>query len=209
MDPEKADENLELGLSKAEGLGIARLLEPEDLLQGKVNERIIILYISYFYNAASGMEDPAPEPAVDHRDEEIAYLKKEVERLVGQLQALKSKYESLRLRSKEETEYLIEQQKGLMKQLEKMKKSRTKLEKKMNTLQSKMKFMEDEKQQATGTPPPEGPVTLVCTAVQGSGKLWDTFPEEMANAISLHNVLIRGLSRELEGYEVRIVLIAC
>mmetsp|Transcript_31614 Transcript_31614/g.88629 ORF Transcript_31614/g.88629 Transcript_31614/m.88629 type:complete len:755 (+) Transcript_31614:136-2400(+) len=198
-----AEKNLNKAFEAAEEMGLTRVLEPEDLLDGKPNERVIILYLSYFYNIGKDGVKAPEEPVVDQRDEEIEYLRKEVERLVMELRDVKKKYESLRLRTKEETEYLIHQQKAMAKQMEKIKSSKAKMDNKVKMLQNKLKLMETEKLEARGNPPPEDIITIVCSGVYGSAKLWDACPDEMGQAIPLYNTIIRSLAREHKGYEVK------
>mmetsp|Transcript_45514 Transcript_45514/g.73182 ORF Transcript_45514/g.73182 Transcript_45514/m.73182 type:complete len:667 (+) Transcript_45514:216-2216(+) len=51
--------------------------------------------------------------------------------------------------------------------------------------------------------PPQGLVALVFTDVQSSTKLWENRKMEMAEAISLHDGILRGLLKKHKGYEVR------
>ncbi|GAB5365763.1 hypothetical protein AAMO2058_001086000 [Amorphochlora amoebiformis] len=50
---------------------------------------------------------------------------------------------------------------------------------------------------------PTGKVALVFTDVQSSTKLWENRKMEMAEAISLHDGILRGLLKKHRGYEVR------
>eukprot|EP00002_Diphylleia_rotans_P005174 TRINITY_DN142_c0_g1_i10.p1 TRINITY_DN142_c0_g1~~TRINITY_DN142_c0_g1_i10.p1 ORF type:complete len:744 (-),score=160.74 TRINITY_DN142_c0_g1_i10:408-2639(-) len=50
---------------------------------------------------------------------------------------------------------------------------------------------------------PKGNVAFVFTDVQSSTSLWEKYGEEMADALSLHNEIIRGVISKNQGYEVK------
>eukprot|EP00470_Lotharella_oceanica_P001897 CAMPEP_0170176532 /NCGR_PEP_ID=MMETSP0040_2-20121228/9393_1 /TAXON_ID=641309 /ORGANISM="Lotharella oceanica, Strain CCMP622" /LENGTH=243 /DNA_ID=CAMNT_0010418889 /DNA_START=1 /DNA_END=732 /DNA_ORIENTATION=- len=50
---------------------------------------------------------------------------------------------------------------------------------------------------------PTGDVALVFTDVQSSTKLWENRKMEMAEAITIHDNILRGLLKRHKGYEVR------
>jgi len=52
-------------------------------------------------------------------------------------------------------------------------------------------------------PAPLGEVTVVFTDVQGSTSQWEANPDVMAEALALHNRIIRELLEEFKGYEVK------
>eukprot|EP00008_Paramoeba_atlantica_P003586 CAMPEP_0201484908 /NCGR_PEP_ID=MMETSP0151_2-20130828/9056_1 /ASSEMBLY_ACC=CAM_ASM_000257 /TAXON_ID=200890 /ORGANISM="Paramoeba atlantica, Strain 621/1 / CCAP 1560/9" /LENGTH=729 /DNA_ID=CAMNT_0047868783 /DNA_START=73 /DNA_END=2262 /DNA_ORIENTATION=+ len=201
MRPDTARENLTLALDKAEDLKIFRTLEPDDLLEGTVNERVVMLYLSYFYKLANGEADRD----IDKINPEVEYLKSELETMVKKYRDLQVKYETLRLRSKEETEYLITSQQSLYRQLEQFQKDRKKMARKLKAIKEKMKLQNEEKsaKKFHVDPPAEGLVAIVTTGVQGSGKLWGELPNFMGPSTSLHNALMRNIGYEYGGYEMK------
>ena len=51
---------------------------------------------------------------------------------------------------------------------------------------------------------PRGLVALMFTDIQDSTRLWATFPEEFAEALEIHNNLMRASTAKYSGYEVRL-----
>lgn len=59
-----------------------------------------------------------------------------------------------------------------------------------------------ETERTLDSPPDDGPVAIVLTDVEGSTNLWETNPEAMKEALSLHDSIIRKLREENHGYEI-------
>mmetsp|Transcript_10250 Transcript_10250/g.25750 ORF Transcript_10250/g.25750 Transcript_10250/m.25750 type:complete len:936 (-) Transcript_10250:199-3006(-) len=101
LDPANAAENLEAAFEHAEKhLGIPKLLNTDDLINGTVDERSVILYSSlYFHAFASAQETKVQTSAVTEAkkkvEEELAQSKKKVIELETAQADLQDKHNSL------------------------------------------------------------------------------------------------------------------
>lgn len=75
------------------------------------------------------------------------------------------------------------------------------MEKKVRELTLKMPFYLNNS--GNVVTPPKDDVTLVFTDVQSSTLQWEERPDAMAEALSIHNQLMRKLITKYQGYEVK------
>ncbi|KAI1619024.1 nucleotide cyclase [Exophiala viscosa] len=57
--------------------------------------------------------------------------------------------------------------------------------------------------QATAAPPPEGNLSIVFTDIVKSTAIWEKDAAAMVEAMAIHDIMIRDLTKENDGYEVK------
>jgi len=201
------EENLTLCFEGASTLGIPQLLETSDLT-GRPDERIVLTYISYFYQAAKhGVKkkpkEPSPPPPPPDNSEEVARLKAQVKKLKAQLREEKEKFKKLMIKSSTELQYLIKSQKDMAERLRLTNAKHKSVEKKLTELKLKMELEASSKGFSNVPPPATDNVTLLILSIAGAAKLWESSPDIMHQAVHMYNQTVRKLCIDMKGYEVK------
>jgi cortexillin 1/2 len=134
--------NAEMAFEMAEKqLGVPKILKPEQLVEGKVDERSIILYVSLFFHAFLDAQEKRNLAAreLEHKSK-LADLQLNLDRLLEEKQALEKRFQDLTEQTKDlQAKYseLEERNKKLQEENEALEKDAAELRNKYNKLKEK------------------------------------------------------------------------
>lgn len=190
-------------------LGIPPLLEVSDVDCPRPDERIILTFVSYFYNSfihgitlkPAKLPEPEPVPIIVD-DSELIALRAQVKKLKAKLSSQKKEHKILIQRVEDDLGDLKLCYDSLERKFQSTLAQLKDSELKLGELNKKFALSKNAGGGREGPPPMEN-VTLVRCGVAGNTRIWKASPDAMFAAASVFNSAVRGRLSALNGYEIK------